>query len=135
MLSSTRRVHKLERVSSGTVGPRGWRWTQGSCVKRNQRASTALALSLLVGPSGAKVLPAQTENPRFEHLSLEQGLSQGTVQSMLQDRQGFMWFATLDGLNQYDGYGFVVYRPDLENPDSLSDSVIQDIHEDSAGVL
>ena len=46
-----------------------------------------------------------------------------------------MWFATWDGLNQYDGYGFVVYRPDPENPDSLSDNVIGDIYEDSAGVL
>jgi hypothetical protein len=48
---------------------------------------------------------------RFERISLEQGLSQGTVYSILQDSKGFMWFATQDGLNKYDGYEFTVYKP------------------------
>ncbi len=75
------------------------------------------------------------EQLKFEHLSVEQGLSQNTVQCVLQDRQGFMWFGTQDGLNKYDGFGFVVYKPDPQSPLSLSDNRIESLYEDRAGVL
>lgn len=42
---------------------------------------------------------------RFERLGLEDGLSQNAVLAMLQDRHGFLWFGTQDGLNRYDGCG------------------------------
>ena len=45
---------------------------------------------------------------RFAHLTTNDGLSQGYVTAILQDRRGFMWFATRDGLNRYDGNTFVV---------------------------
>ncbi len=41
---------------------------------------------------------------RFDHISIEQGLSQSSVQVIFQDRRGFLWFGTEDGLNRYDGY-------------------------------
>lgn len=53
---------------------------------------------------------ATTKSIRFDHISLEQGLSQSVVLDILQDRQGFMWFATQDGLNRYDGYNFKVFK-------------------------
>ena len=40
---------------------------------------------------------------KFTHLTTNHGLSQGYVVDILQDRRGFMWFATRDGLNRYDG--------------------------------
>lgn len=46
----------------------------------------------------------------MERLTTEQGLSQSIVYSMFQDRQGFLWFGTRDGINRYDGYGFTVFR-------------------------
>jgi hypothetical protein len=46
---------------------------------------------------------AKGQRLRFEHISVEQGLSQSTVFCMLQDSQGYMWFGTEDGLNKYDG--------------------------------
>lgn len=54
---------------------------------------------------------------------------------MFQDRYGFMWFATLDGLNRYDGYRFVVYRHDVHDPASITESFVQTIFEDSKGRL
>jgi ligand-binding sensor domain-containing protein len=80
-------------------------------------------------------LLAQKDNIRFEHLSVEHGLSQVTVSCILQDSQGFMWFGTQDGLNKCDGYNFKVYRHNPENRDSLSDNFVLSIFEDSGGNL
>lgn len=76
---------------------------------------------------------AMAKPVRFERLSLEEGLSQSVVLDILQDRQGFMWFATQDGLNRYDGYEFRVYRNDPEDANSLSSDFILALAEDQAG--
>ena len=72
---------------------------------------------------------------KFERISLEQGLSQSVVTCTLQDSKGFIWFGTQDGLNRYDGYEFVVYKHDPEDPDTLSNNFIWAIHEDESGIL
>ncbi|MFT4925647.1 MAG: signal transduction histidine kinase/ligand-binding sensor domain-containing protein [Phenylobacterium sp.] len=72
---------------------------------------------------------------RFERLSLEDGLSQASIYSIVQDNQGFMWFATEDGLNRYDGYEFKIYRYDSNNPDSISSNFVRAIYQDKQGVL
>ncbi len=69
--------------------------------------------------------PVADENPyngpvRFERLAVEDGLPNATVLSVLQDQQGFMWFATEDGLTRYDGYSFTTFLHDADNPNSLS---------------
>ncbi len=79
--------------------------------------------------------PAYRRNIRFEHFSLEEGLSQSAVNVILQDRKGFLWVGTQDGLNRYDGYGFKVYRPDADNKNSLSDRWITALAEDNEGYL
>ncbi|MBD2701910.1 hypothetical protein IC229_14775 [Spirosoma sp. BT702] len=71
---------------------------------------------------------------RFDHLSAEQGLSQNWVLCIWQDRDGFLWLGTRDGLNKYDGYSFTVYKPDPADPDNtFRHNVITDIYEDRAG--
>lgn len=75
------------------------------------------------------------QNVRFERISIEHGLSQSTIYSIFQDKSGFLWFGTEDGLNKYDGYGFEVYRHDPDDPQSLSDNTILSIFEDHYGVL
>ncbi len=68
---------------------------------------------------------------RFERIGNQQGLSQSTVLKIFQDKKGFIWFATRDGLNKYDGYNFTVYRHIFNDPNSLSSSNISCIAEDN----
>jgi signal transduction histidine kinase/ligand-binding sensor domain-containing protein len=88
-------------------------------------------------PAAAAQLEAQLPDrpPRFERLSVAEGLSQSVVTSILQDRQGFLWFGTTDGLNRYDGYTFQIYRNDPSNPTSISHSRINALLEDDDGYL
>ena len=65
----------------------------------------------------------------------ENGLSQNTVHHILQDRDGFMWFATEDGLNKYDGYNFTIYKNNQNDEYSISDNFIWTIYQDRSGVL
>jgi signal transduction histidine kinase/ligand-binding sensor domain-containing protein len=62
----------------------------------------------------------QAQITRHEQISTRQGLSQGLVYDALQDNDGFIWFATKDGLNRYDGYNFKVFTHDVFNPTSIS---------------
>jgi len=71
----------------------------------------------------------------FEALTIDDGLSQGMINCITQDRFGFMWFATKDGLNRYDGYHFVVYRHDANDKNSLADNFTTCVFEDSKGRL
>lgn len=72
---------------------------------------------------------------RFERLLIEDGLSQSSVESVIHDNKGFLWLATHDGLNRYDGYQFKHFRHDPQNPNSLSNSFVTIIYEDSQGQL
>ena len=90
-----------------------------------------ITIALLRAPN----LHAQKNDIKFEHISLEQGLSQASVFCILQDSRGFMWFGTEDGLNKYDGYSFTVYKPDPDNFNSLSDNYVKSIYEDKSGTL
>ena len=72
---------------------------------------------------------------RFEHLSLEEGLSQSIVECILQDSRGFMWFGTEDGLNRYDGYQFKVFRPDPVQRGGISTAHVVSLHQDRKGIL
>ena len=77
----------------------------------------------------------QDQDIRFERISIEQGLSQATVTEILQDHQGFLWVGTQDGLNRYDGYGFVVYQNIPGDRGSLSGNYIGPLFQDRQGTL
>lgn len=72
---------------------------------------------------------------RFNRIGTQHGLSQSTAFNIFQDSKGFLWFATSDGLNKYDGYSFTVYRHDFDDPNSISSSNISCITEDPDGNL
>ena len=71
--------------------------------------------------------------PEYETISTAQGLSQGMVFDMLQDNEGFIWAATKNGLNRYDGYSFRVFSNDPYNSHTLSSNTIIRLFEDSKG--
>jgi signal transduction histidine kinase/ligand-binding sensor domain-containing protein len=79
--------------------------------------------------------PPASQRARFERLSTANGLSFPLVRAVLQDHQGFMWFATWHGLNKYDGYQFTVYTHDPGDPTSIRNDDVDTIFEDSDGVL
>lgn len=69
----------------------------------------------------------------FSQISINEGLSQSTVFSIAQDRKGYMWFATYDGVNKYDGYEFTVYRHLLNDSTSLASDIARVVMSDSNG--
>lgn len=69
----------------------------------------------------------------FKNLSVQNGLSQNTVNAILQDKQGFMWFGTKDGLNRYDGLTFRKFKHDGRNARSIGNNFITALYEDEQG--
>ncbi len=76
---------------------------------------------------------AQTGTLKFDHISLEQGLSQSTVNAIVQDGLGFLWFGTQDGLNRYDGYTVVTHKHAPADSLALSDNGIWSLCRDRNG--
>lgn len=77
----------------------------------------------------------QFTNPRFSRFTINEGLSQSVVYSSTQDKTGFMWFGTKDGLDRFDGYEFKIYRHDPFDSTSLSDNTVTALFTDSKGRL
>jgi signal transduction histidine kinase/ligand-binding sensor domain-containing protein len=75
------------------------------------------------------------QNIKLKKLSVEDGLSNSYVNCLLQDKVGFIWFGTDDGLNRYDGYEIKVYRNITEDSSSLSNNIIWSLFEDHSGNL
>jgi len=69
----------------------------------------------------------------FETFNNKNGLSQGYVSSIVQDMEGFMWFATSDGLNKFDGYQVKVYHYDPDDQYSIADNAVLQLVEDEQG--
>ncbi len=89
-------------------------------------------VTLLIFSLGVK---AQYKNPYFNTLSVEKGLPEGNVQDFLQDKYGYMWFATQNGLVRYDGYKLKTYSFLNDKGEPLIYSSINFIHEDYLGKL
>jgi signal transduction histidine kinase/ligand-binding sensor domain-containing protein/CheY-like chemotaxis protein len=84
------------------------------------------------------VLPVEgfsQKNIRINKLKNEDGLSNNTVFSIIQDNEGYIWLGTKEGLNCYDGYNFKVYYPDLFDSTSISDTWINYLYIDSKGLI
>ncbi|RBQ02420.1 hybrid sensor histidine kinase/response regulator [Pedobacter miscanthi] len=71
----------------------------------------------------------------FNHLSMENGLSQNSVMAIAQDKNQLIWMGTRHGLNRYDGYRFKIYNSSSDNRNSISDNVITTLLSDSKGRL
>jgi signal transduction histidine kinase/ligand-binding sensor domain-containing protein len=101
------------------------------------RQASALALLdsvfVLVFLMFPSVVSAQSL--RVQRLTINDGLSQNLVYCILQDRQGFMWFGTKDGLNRYDGYRFTVFRHNPLDSKTLSGNYVTALYEDRRRML
>jgi len=72
---------------------------------------------------------------KFEYVTVDDGLSQGTIEDILQDKQGMMWIATRDGLNRYDGQKFLVFRNNSNDSNSLASNWVLSLAIDPDGKL
>ena len=76
-----------------------------------------------------------TDDYQFRHFTIKEGLSQSAVLCIMQDRRGFMWFGTGNGLNRFDGYNFISYVNDPYDSTTISDNEITSVFEDAQGYL
>jgi ligand-binding sensor domain-containing protein len=74
-------------------------------------------------------------NIRFDNISIKDGLSQSSPNCIFQDSRGLLWIGTEDGLNKYDGYSFIVYKPEQNDQFSISNPRILSICEDADATL
>lgn len=102
------------------------------CMLKHLKARYLLFIIFIINGLWSNELYANVKNLSLSQLSVDEGLSQGTVNSLLQDSTGFMWLGTESGLNIYDGYSFKT----LKGPEGDFDSFeIRVLLEDSAGLL
>ena len=72
---------------------------------------------------------------RFDSYSVEDGLSQSSALSLLQDSRGFLWVGTEDGLNRFDGANFKIYRADPDDTQSISNNYVRALAEAPDGTI
>ena len=101
-------------------------------VKIRSQIIIAIFSTLCLCPA---LLYSQNIDIQYEHLGIEEGLSQVHVSCIIQDSKGFMWFGTDDGLNKYDGYSLSVYRHDINDSTSISNNYITAVCQDLHGNL
>lgn len=109
-------------------------------MRRRGTAALAALLGVLVAalvPAAARAqaprlvrLPG-ADDLRFTRVSVEKGLSHGVVRTVFQDRRGFLWIGTQNGLNHYDGYRFTIYRTEPGVTHSLPGNTVTAIAETS----
>jgi signal transduction histidine kinase/ligand-binding sensor domain-containing protein len=75
------------------------------------------------------------QDVKFEYITPDDGLSQASVGCLLQDKDGFMWFGTMNGLNKFDGFRFMKYYHNPADSTSVAGNQIDCIFEDSHGEL
>jgi ligand-binding sensor domain-containing protein len=100
-----------------------------------RRHLTYLVLSTVVLLNGVAQAQLALQKTKFSRIEVTEGLSNSNVTCILQDRKGFIWVGTGDGLNKYDGYTFKIYRHNPEDTLSLLKNSINSLYEDRHGNL
>lgn len=96
----------------------------------------AVPLLLALAASAAAAVPELPPvSARFRRVGSEQGLSHDTVFTVVQDRQGYIWLGTEQGLNRFDGYGSRVFTHDIDAPGSLAEDDVSCLLVDRQGRL
>ncbi len=90
---------------------------------------------LILNLTSTESIHAQQQDLNFTSLQIKDGLSSNTVNAIVKDHFGLMWFGTEDGLNKYDGSNFTVYRFKADDPSGIQANDIRALHEDKSGNL
>jgi len=104
-------------------------------IIKNINGILLLSLLLMLFSFTSSSLIFGQENFVFENFSIPQGLSNPTINCIYEDKYGFLWLGTNDGLSRYDGYEFKVYKNNPSDSLSLQGNTIFTISEDSTGSL
>ena len=102
-------------------------------AKRHNRIISLLVFSLF--PLFSTAQSSLAKQFWFEHIQTEDGLSSSWVAAIVQDNQEYLWFGTQDGLVRYNGYEFITYRYDAEDPTSLEKNRVETLFVSSDGAL
>ena len=81
------------------------------------------------------LLAQESAGKHIRHYQAKDGLSFVVVTSITQDKDGFIWIGTTDGLNRFDGLTFKVYKADVSNPIALASNYVNALHTDNQGTL
>lgn len=131
----TQAAQELPQVETQTAYPSDRGWKISFLIPNKARFFIAARILLIIFAFSTFSIAQWSKNPvyRFDHLTHEQGLSQSTVNAIVQDGIGFIWFGTQDGLNRFDGYNIVTYKHSQTDSTSLSDDGIWALAQDRAG--
>ena len=90
---------------------------------------------LLAATFSWKLFAQVTSNTHFTHLTTQDGLSNNWITCIVQDKTGYIWIGTQDGLNRYDGMHFKIYKHKPKNNNSLPNNIITGIAFDKTGLV
>ncbi|GGW74564.1 diguanylate cyclase [Alteromonas halophila] len=90
---------------------------------------------LVFGLFTANAMAVDLNDIQFQELNLKDGLSDNTILDIAEDNKGYLWFATMNGLNRYSGYSIKQYYPSDVDQNSLPSGLVRSLHVDSKGNL
>lgn len=124
------------RIEIGSAGKVSRAAAAGHAPTTPRPLCTALAILLaLLAALAPDTARAHMPIARFERLTIAEDLARAPVTAILQDRIGFIWLGTAEGLYRYDGYSFTAFAHNPAEPGTLPDNAIQQLYEDSTGRL
>ncbi|QQS51247.1 MAG: hypothetical protein IPM71_00550 [Bacteroidota bacterium] len=89
--------------------------------------NTLFIIVVLIQLQPFALLHAQRKELLVKNYKISEGLSHNTVHCIAQDDKGFLWVGTEDGLNRFDGYSFIPYKKNIQNPYSIPDDFVNSI--------
>jgi signal transduction histidine kinase/ligand-binding sensor domain-containing protein/AraC-like DNA-binding protein len=92
-------------------------------------------LTVIIFPQQKSTYQSNFPEPKYEYFNINNGLPNNTVWSIIQDKFGYLWFVTSNGLVKYDGYSMKVFRSDPDDSLSLDNRIINFVYEDRSGSL
>ena len=100
-------------------------------MNKSISALTIAIVCCLTSITGSWAAPVS--EARFDNFTQEDGLSNNMVQCIYQDKEGWMWFGSSQGLNRYDGYKFRTYRSDDGSSHAMMGSLVRCVYQDKKG--